>query len=279
MCLILLLRQAILNLTRRDDIDRELKSLAAEKDRQRNALTKCGEELHEIEKKQADLKGKLREKTSLEEQIKSMKEDIESAASTIKELDTKISDLDPAIERLEQEHQVADQELSEKIARARSAAQDINSSIDKLDAFKRTIERYVRDKRDRRLKECTAKIEELVNQLAELDRKRDEADKEGEGISKEIHESTATLSNLRDNIRARKLVKDITNTQAEINQYDIEEAAKAKRLFEERYMLEMDKETELQGKVLSMRLLPMVHADSSYRSLTLADRSRRTMNS
>ena len=234
---------------RRDGIDRDLKSLATQKERQINALRQQEDGKHILEMKQADLKSKLRDKAALEDRIKEMKKEIEDAASTIKELDVRMSEVDPVIERLEQEHQVEDQELSSKIVQAQRAAQELNIGVDKLNSFNKVIERYVRDKRDRRLEECSAKIEELEDQISELKRKLDDATKTDEALAKEIHESTATVANLRDNLRARKLVKEIADTQAEIDQYDLEEAAKAKRLFEEKYTIEKEKETALQSKV------------------------------
>ena len=107
----------------------------------------------------------------------------------------------------------------------------------------------MRDKRDRKLKECAAKIEELDGDIKEFSQKLDEARKALAAIEKEINESAASMANLRDNIRARKLVKEIARIQDEIDTYDLEEAAKAKRLFEEKYQIEKDKETELQSKV------------------------------
>ena len=68
-------------------------------------------------------------------------------------------------------------------------------------------------------------------------------------IDKEIGAGDASVANLRENIRVRKLVKDIAAVQAEIDTYDMEEAAKAKRIFQDKYQKEKDRETELQGKV------------------------------
>lgn len=68
-------------------------------------------------------------------------------------------------------------------------------------------------------------------------------------IEKEINESGASMANLRANIRVRKLQRDIAATEAEISAYDMEEAARAKRIFQEKYQAEKQKETELQSKV------------------------------
>ena len=68
-------------------------------------------------------------------------------------------------------------------------------------------------------------------------------------IEKEIHESGASLSNLRDNIIARNLAKDIAKTQAEINSYDMEEAGKARRNYDEKYEPAKQREKHLHEAV------------------------------
>ncbi|GJF00265.1 DNA repair protein rad50 [Phanerochaete sordida] len=229
--------------------ERELKRLTDDKDRQVNHMHQTQRELSSAQLRRSELNAKLSGKEALESQIKQMKSDLSGAEVRIKELDQKIADLGPVIEELERDRQRAEQDLGDKIKRAQAASQEINGNIDKLDGYKRTIERYVRDRRERRLKECTAKIEELAGHISDLERQHDEAVKAEKAITKEIHESTATQANLRDNLRARKLVKNIADTQAKIETYDIEEAAKAKRLFEEQYMVEKEKETKLQGQV------------------------------
>lgn len=68
-------------------------------------------------------------------------------------------------------------------------------------------------------------------------------------VEKEINEGGSTVSGLRDNLRMRKLIKDIAATQAEIDGCDMESAAKAKRTFEGRFQVEKQRETEMQSKV------------------------------
>ena len=68
-------------------------------------------------------------------------------------------------------------------------------------------------------------------------------------IDREVNESNASMTNLRENIRVRKLEKEIETTQAEIDAMDMEEAAKARRQFDLKYNLEKQRETEMQSKV------------------------------
>lgn len=109
--------------------------------------------------------------------------------------------------------------------------------------------RYVREKRARLLKDAISQIEDLHAEIQQFNSQLEAARTTIGGIEKEIHESGASMANLRENIRVRKLVKDIATTQAQIDTYDMEEAAKAKRIFQEKYQKEKDRETEMQSKV------------------------------
>lgn len=88
-------------------------------------------------------------------------------------------------------------------------------------------------------------------------------------IDKEINESGASVANLRENIRVRKLVDDIEKTQTEIDSYDMEEAARARRNFEEKYNLAKQKETDLQATVShdSTYSLKVVNFAASFNSI------------
>ncbi len=99
------------------------------------------------------------------------------------------------------------------------------------------------------MREANSQIEDLQAKIHQLGEQLENARSVVSGIEKEIHESGASMANLRENLRVRKLVKDIAATQAQIDTYDMEEAAKAKRIFQEQYQKEKDRETELQSKV------------------------------
>lgn len=121
--------------------------------------------------------------------------------------------------------------------------------------------RYVREKRARRLKECTEQRGELEDDIARLTGELEETRVAISVIDKEISESGAFVGNLRENMRVRKLIKDIASTHAEIAKYDLDEAAKAKRIFDEKYSIEKQKETSLHAEV--RRLLISMTLNSS----------------
>lgn len=203
--------------------------------------------------KGSELDSKLREKAALENRVKEARKEIEDVISKLRELDVKISQIEPVVEQLEQEHLSEDNKLKSKIVTAEHAIQECVIGGDKLAGSNKTIKLYVHERGDHRLKECAAEVIKLKDQITELERKRDDATKVGDALAKEIHESTATVANLRVNIRARKLVKEIADVQTAIDKYDLEEAEKAERLLEQEQRVASKKESELQIEVLVAR--------------------------
>jgi DNA repair protein RAD50 len=117
----------------------------------------------------------------------------------------------------------------------------------------------VRDKRGRLLQECAENVEQLQSEIQELNAKVENARDVIAKIEKEINESGSSTANLRENIRVRRMKKDIAQLQKEIESHDVEEAGRAKRNFEDRYKVEKQKETELQAKVCAvcLNILPL----------------------
>ena len=109
--------------------------------------------------------------------------------------------------------------------------------------------RYIREKRSRQLKECEQRITEHESKIGKLATDIESARDMVAIIDKEVNESNASMTNLRENIRVRKLAKEIDVTQAEIDAMDMEQAAKARRQFDQKYNLEKQRETEMQSKV------------------------------
>ncbi len=91
------------------------------------------------------------------------------------------------------------------------------------------------EQRDSLIKELNENIEEVRNTMSKID--------------KEISDSGSTIANLRENIRVRKIEKEIQRTREEIATYDMEEAAKAKRNFDSKWDVAKKTEDELKTAV------------------------------
>ena len=116
--------------------------------------------------------------------------------------------------------------------------------------------RYVHQRREQRQRECEAQLEDSNVEIKKLERLVEEARERIAKIEKEINESGSTLSNLRDNIRLRRIAKQIQETQTEMDSYDIDEAARAKRNFSDQWKAKQDVEERLQQKVGPCSSLP-----------------------
>lgn len=157
--------------------------------------------------------------------------------------------------------------MNEKISVAQQASQKLNMSVDKLEGMNKQIERYVlpsllehviahankarqaKEKVSRQLEECDARIQDYEDEIQKLNEDVETVRASVQAFEKEISDAGAAMANLRENIRVRKLQNDIIAIVAEIGTYDMEEAARAKRNFQEKYSLEKEKETQMQSKV------------------------------
>ncbi|KAI6096209.1 hypothetical protein EV401DRAFT_1143963 [Pisolithus croceorrhizus] len=228
--------------------ERERQVIMTERDRLNSSSRTCESELHAMEKKENTLSNQIREKDLMEERVDTMAKEITNLNARLRELDGKLAEAQAPIGRLEQEYQRVQNDLNIRVAEVQRSSQELNMSADKLDSINRIVDRYVREERGLLLAECAGKIERYQSEIQEISIKVENIRENIAKIDKEINESGSSISNLRDNLRIRKLVKDVAATQADIDSYDMESAAKAKRTFEDRYQAEKQKETDMQSK-------------------------------
>ncbi|KAJ6559188.1 hypothetical protein DFH09DRAFT_921753 [Mycena vulgaris] len=249
-----------------DDVQNELDELLAEirkNEKQKEALVKEKEsrnssirayenQIHTMEMESMDLKTKIREKQASEARVEQMKKDIQAFNAGIKEEEAKIREAQAPIDALEEAHSQVVKDLNAQIASAQTVYQELRTSVDRLSQANKGVENYVRNRRDQRRQECADKSEEVEAEIAELERNLESSRLVIKSIDKEINESGSSLAALRENIRVRKLAREIKENQAKIDAEDIEGAAKAKRNFEEKYGPAKNKETQLQTSYAHM---------------------------
>ncbi|KAI0771249.1 hypothetical protein BD413DRAFT_604552 [Trametes elegans] len=226
--------------------EREKQTLLADRDRQNTALRTLETELHRLELEESECRNQLRDKDELERRIAEMKTEITTSNARLKELDKLIAEAQVPIEKLDREHKELERELNAKISQAQKTSQELNMSADKLESMNKAIERYVKHGQARRLKEVTQQIEEQEKKVQDLALALEKVRTTIGEIDKEIGEAGATMANLRENLRVHRLMREMASTQAELDAIDMEEAAKAKRIWTEKWNVEKQKETDLQ---------------------------------
>jgi DNA repair protein RAD50 len=188
-------------------------------------------------------------------------------------LDAKIEEAKAPIDRLDSDYKQAQSELDAKISGAQRSSQSLNMNVDKLETINKAVERYdpffllvvidsrvsfssyVRNKSAKALKECGENIEQFQKEIQDLVSAIEDARAVISKLDKEINESGASVTNLRSNVRLRRLIRDIAEIQNEIDSHDMDEAAKAKRTFEDQYKVKKAQESELQSRVYIAVLL------------------------
>jgi DNA repair protein RAD50 len=188
-------------------------------------------------------------------------------------LDAKIEEAKAPIDRLDSDYKQAQSELDAKISGAQRSSQSLNMNVDKLETINKAVERYdpffllvvidsrvsfsryVRNKSAKALKECGENIEQFQKEIQDLVSAIEGARAVISKLDKEINESGASVTNLRSNVRLRRLIRDIAEIQNEIDSHDMDEAAKAKRTFEDQYKVKKAQESELQSRVYIAVLL------------------------
>jgi len=114
-----------------------------------------------------------------------------------------------------------------------------------------TNPRFVKERKQRDLDECLIKIDQCEQELGEAEARLEACRTSIKQIEREISESGASNTNLRENIRVRKLKKDILEIQAQIDQFDVEEAARARRNFNAQWEKRNEEQSQLNTKVSS----------------------------
>ena len=115
--------------------------------------------------------------------------------------------------------------------------------------------RYTRDRIDQKLRHCINKLSELELEIqqveGEVERFRALVQKQDNDVSA----AGADLANLRENLRLRKLQREIQETKDVIKSLKLEEASKAKEQFEEKWGKAKAAENEAQAKVCIILLI------------------------
>ncbi|PIL22506.1 hypothetical protein GSI_15195 [Ganoderma sinense ZZ0214-1] len=228
--------------------DREKDNLVRDRESKNSTLRQLGDELHKKELEESECRNQLRDKDELERRIEEMRAEIATAQTRLKDLEAKIAEAQEPIEKLEREHKELERELGARISQAQKASQDLNMSTDKLESQNKWLSKNGKEKIARRLKDINEAIEEKEAEVKEQALKLEQIRAKLGEIDKEISEAAVTLANLRENIRFRRLKRDLAATEAELDAIDMEEAAKAKRIWTEKWNVEKQKETDLQTK-------------------------------
>ncbi|KZT60115.1 hypothetical protein CALCODRAFT_466016 [Calocera cornea HHB12733] len=234
--------------------------LTAEKDRTLMEQRGLERRIHDLQLRQRDLQDKIKERSQLDQRMKDSKEAIVAKEKSIEERREAVSRSDLPIRTLERERSDLEKSSTAEIDQSTSLVNDLERNVERLRTASIPIELYIRERTDRQL-------ETVNHEIAGMEAKITEANTAAESIrtsvallDKEVGEQSTIMSNLRDNARLRETQRGIAEVEAEIATHDLEEMAKARRSFDEKYNVSKEKEalanskrSHIGGEVTSMR--------------------------
>lgn len=229
-------------------LEREKTHLTADSNRLNGNVISTERELHALQTRRMELSSKLEKMKALETNIADAKKRIEEITIDQKDIDTRIREAQEPIDALNAQWDTIRAELRASIETANEHTRTLNMDSDKLNTINKAVERYVKDKGQRLLDECLKAVEQRKQDIADLSERVEQQRHIIEKIDKEINESGASQASLRENIRVRKMQKEITDIQSEISKVDMEEIARSRRAFKDQYKPAKERETELQGQ-------------------------------
>lgn len=169
--------------------------------------------------------------------------------------------------------------MNESIRKSQIQFQELRRSSDFLGKANRAVEscviiiiipikvsyhsfyRYIRANRGRDvLQECDDKIEQRGLEIQEQETALEEIRNALDEINKELHESQALALTIAANERIRRTRREIAAIKGKIEAFDMEEAARARRQFDTKYLAEKRREADLEAEVCGhcRSLLPVV---------------------
>ncbi|KAH8114569.1 AAA domain-containing protein [Phellopilus nigrolimitatus] len=229
-------------------LEREKNAFQNDREQQINRLRRQEDELHTIQFQEINLENKVKEHKALEEKVVAMHQEMKEAIERLKGLDEKIKTVLQPLERLQREHDLFKEGSNEKIKKAQEQCEHVRRSSDSLGRANKDIEAYIRNRRARELQRCEESIGTCEENVKKHEAMIEQIRNSKAEIEKEIHESDSFLSNLRDNERIRRLRRDIATNKEEIDAFDMEEAAKARRQFNDKYAAEKKREGDMEAE-------------------------------
>lgn len=239
-----------------DDLDNQIRTLQQsrvrivdEQTRHSNETRRYSDETNKMSYELADLQRRLREKQKVEEDLRTAKEENALALTKLKDYEVKVAEAEDPRRELAREHKATTAEIDAQRTEVSQTTQDLNRSADRLQSSNQSIQKYVRERFTDKLQECREVKDDADAAYKDLAVRASEATDALDALKQEVMYGDATLSNLHQNLQCRKLARSIAENQAKIDEFDMEEAAKAKRNFEDKYPKEKKKEEDLHAKL------------------------------
>lgn len=125
------------------------------------------------------------------------------------------------------------------------------SSLYELESKHRSCQAYVTEGNDRKLRENESHLEGMRQEIQATKDNRAAIDKTLSALQEDVSRAQVTRTNLKSNLDFRAEERSIQKVQEEMEELDLEGAARDRRSFNHEYKQKMAEETDVQNRVSS----------------------------
>ncbi|BEJ06595.1 hypothetical protein CcaverHIS641_0311170 [Cutaneotrichosporon cavernicola] len=245
-----------------DDVQREIEQIASEiktlqrdinfslneKELKLNTIRSIGDDLHRKTMRLTDLRSKQERRKLDEQQLKEQQTQLTKLQGELKELDVATQaasapwrEKRDALGRYRTERQDEDDSASMQVG-------TYQSSLYELESKHRSCQAYVTEGNDRKLRENESHLESMRQEIQATNDRRVAIDKTVSGLQEDVSRAHVTRRNLKSNLDFRAEERSIEKVQEEMDELDLEGAARDRRSFNQEYKQKLEEETDVQNR-------------------------------
>ncbi|GMK53777.1 hypothetical protein CspeluHIS016_0103630 [Cutaneotrichosporon spelunceum] len=229
-------------------LQRDMNFSLNEKELKLNTIRSIGEDLHRKTMRLTDLRSKQERRNLDEEQLKEQQTQLTKLQGELKELDVATQaasapwrEKRDALGRYRTERQEEEDSASMEVDR-------YQSSLYELEAKHRSCQAYVTEGNDRKLRENESHLESMRQEIQATKDRRAAVDKAVSALQEDVSRAHVTRRNLKSNLDFRAEERAIEKVQEEMEELDLEGAARDRRSFNHEYKQKMAEETDVQNR-------------------------------
>ncbi len=214
-------------------IRNEIQKLTEEKDNNRNQLNRLENSIQEKKFTINNYEHQLQQRENLKARISDFKEKIENWKTDVNECDKDIMELQPSLdskkhdlELIQKKYRKLEDEKTEEISNMR----DISNSFGSIE---QDLETYIQSRGAERLEKCKRDIDQMAQKITQ---KEVNVKKLGDDIHKvelDLGDAMGQERNIRDNLRLRKLKREMIETENELKELRAKNAEVEKVKYEQ----------------------------------------------
>jgi DNA repair protein RAD50 len=229
-------------------LKRELQTLQQDKESTRTQISSHERNVHRVEMTLTQKRQTFSRREELQKRFSELQKEQEDTQQSLNDLQKEIEASAEPIRKAREELENVKREATRLEGEARKKMQDLSALVKQLETAETTVQSYIRQRGEQKLKDCQDALDDLQRQSKEVQAEVAVIEKDVTQIEKDLNESRATERNIHDNLRYIQLGREITSIDEELDSLDLEESHKLNKVWTEKYNTSKRLENDLNGR-------------------------------